>query len=436
MESGAGGRLGTLTPLRVFAAAVAAGSFSAAARRLGISQPAVSEQIRSLETHFGLALFERGGREARLTAAGARLYAHVSRVLAALDDLEWEMRALREGTGGMLEVAASPIPGEAILPLLLPRFQALLPGVQVRESVGDTRAVVERLLQREVELAVIGGPFHDARVEAVFFARDEFALVARRDHPLAGRGPLRLADVCAYPLVLRSEGSGARLAVEAALAAAGIAREQITIAAEFGSTGAVKRAVEAGLGVAFVSVCTLAVSGPAGKLRALPLADEPPARDLLVLTERGRPRTALAERFRSFLLAAETLREVDGYTRLPATLRPAPRSSPVAPRASPAAGLEADPLLPPRPPGEPMYRLARSPATPEEELVAAALRATPGGLRKALIEQLAEALRRREGDPLAPAVELAPYRLDLYREEAAALLDRLLGDLLAEVQPR
>ena len=90
------------------------------------------------------------------------------------------------------------------------------------------------------------------------------------DHPLAGQGPLRAAEVCRYPLVLRSEGSGARTAVEEALLAAGVERDSIQIAAELGSTEAVKRAVEAGLGVGFVSVCTLAVAGPAGELRALP----------------------------------------------------------------------------------------------------------------------------------------------------------------------
>src|SRR5438067_2173629 len=179
----------------------------------------------------------------------------------------------------VLEVAASPVPGEAILPLLLPRFREIQPDVQVRESVGDVRSVVERLERGEVEVALIGGPFvpaadpaqapsppEDERLEAAFLARDEFALVAPGDHPLAARGPLRAAEVCRYPLVLRSEGSGARTAVEEALLAAGVERDDIKIAAELGSTEAVKRAVEAGLGVGFVSVCTLAVAGPAGEL--------------------------------------------------------------------------------------------------------------------------------------------------------------------------
>ena len=349
----------------------------------------------------------------------------------------------------VLEVAASPVPGEAILPLLLPRFREAQPGVQVRESIGDVQSVVERLERREVEVALIGGPFswassgpalgspEDEWLEAAFLARDEFALVAPRDHPLAGQGPLRAAEVCRYPLVLRSEGSGARTAVEEALLAAGVERDSIQIAAELGSTEAVKRAVEADLGVGFVSVCTLAVAGPAGELRALPLADEPPARDLLVLTERGRARSAPAERFRTFLLSAETLHEVAGYTRLPARLRPGRggqverRSPPDVPRASPAAGLEADPLLPDRPAG-PAYRLARAPRSPDEERVARLLVRTSGGARARLLEHLADELRRCEGDPLARTPDIGLYRLELYQKEATALLDGLVGDLLVE----
>ncbi len=109
--------------LRAFSAAAAEESFSGAAWRLGMSQPAISEHVRSLETHYGLALFERVGREVRLTAAGLKLYEHTGRVLAALEDLERDLQALKAGTAGILEVATSPIPGEAVLPLLLPRFQ-------------------------------------------------------------------------------------------------------------------------------------------------------------------------------------------------------------------------------------------------------------------------------------------------------------------------
>jgi DNA-binding transcriptional LysR family regulator len=326
--------------LRVFAAAAAEGSFSGAARRLGITQPSVSEHIRSLESYYGLPLFDRVGREVRLSPAGVRLYEHSARVLGAVEDLERDLKSIKNGTSAVLELVANPIPGEAILPILLPRFQALEPNARVRERIGSTLDIVDQLLRREVELGVLVGPFHDERLETDVLGRDELALIAPREHPLAGRGPLRLAEVCQYPLVLRRGGSGTYLVVESALMAAGVERGRIKVAAELGNTSAVKRAVEAGLGVAFVSVCTLSEAGPAGELRILPLADEPPVRDLLVVTERGRKRTALAESFHRFLLTSETQQQVALHTRLPASLRPTRDAAVETWPADPAAELE------------------------------------------------------------------------------------------------
>ena len=307
--------------LETFMAVATEGSFSGAARRLGITQPSVSEQIRALELHFELSLFERLGRETRLTQAGARLHDHAERLLLALVELERDLDALKAGARGTLAIAASPVPGEAVLPPLLPLFQAAHPETSVREAIGDTRAVVERLVRREVELAVIGGPFHDERCVAEVVARDEFALIAPRSHPLAGLGAVTAERVCREPLVLREEGSGARAAVEAAFAAAGIAPERVRVVAELGSTEAVKGAVAAGLGIGFVSVCALVAGGPAGVLRALPMADFAPARDLLLLSERGRPLSSLARAFRDFLLSDEIRRKVGASTRLPSRLR-------------------------------------------------------------------------------------------------------------------
>jgi DNA-binding transcriptional LysR family regulator len=320
--------------LETFMAVAAEGSFSGAARRLGITQPSVSEQVRALEVHFGASLFERLGREIRLTALGERLHDHGERLLVALEELERDLQALKEGARGVLAIAASPVPGEAVLPPLLPLFQAERPGTSIREVIGDARAVIERLLRREVELGVIGGPFHDERCVSEILARDEFALIAPHDHPLARLGAVTAERLCQEPLVLREEGSGARTAVAGAFAAVGIAPERVRVVAELGSTEAVKAAVAAGLGVGFVSVSALVAAGPAGVLRALPMDDFAPARDLLLVSERGRPLTNLAQAFRSFLLSDAIRRRIAATTRLPNRLR---------------AGAPNDPLLdPPR----------------------------------------------------------------------------------------
>jgi DNA-binding transcriptional LysR family regulator len=312
---------GLLHNLETFMAVAAEGSFTGAARRLGITQPSVSEQIRVLEQHFGVSLFERLGRETRLTTAGERLRGHAETLLVGFEEMERDLSALREGAQGIVAIAASPVPGESILPALLPGFHAESPGASIREVIADARTAIERLLRREVELAVIGGPFHDERCQAEVIARDEFALIAPRDHPLAALPAVTPERLSREPLVLREEGSSARAAVEDAFAAAGIAPSRVRVVAELGSTEAVKAAVAAGLGVGFVSVAALVAGGPAGELRALPMADFAPTRDLLLISERGRPLTSLAAAFRDYLLSTPIRQRIAASTRLPGRLR-------------------------------------------------------------------------------------------------------------------
>lgn len=327
--------------LETFMAVASEGSFSSAARRLGITQPSVSEQIRALELHFGFPLFERLRRETRLTQAGERLHGHAERLLLGLEEMERDLRALRDGERGVLSIAASPVPGEAVLPSLLPLFQAQHLGTSVREVIGDAKAQIERLLRREVELALIGGPFHDERCRSEIVARDEFALIAPRDHPLARLDGVTAARLCQEPLVLREEGSGARAAVESAFAGAGITPGRVRVVAELGSTEAVKAAVAAGLGVGFVSVCALVAAGPAGVLRALPMANFTPSRDLLLVSQRGRPLSHLAEAFRAYVLSEDVRRRVAVNTRLPARLRGTTPTEPMPARATDAPPAEA-----------------------------------------------------------------------------------------------
>jgi DNA-binding transcriptional LysR family regulator len=326
------------------------------------------------------------------------------------------MAALVDGARGALAVAASPVPGEAVLPALLPRFRAAHPDTTVRLAIGDAWAQVERLLRREVELALIGSPFRDERCLAEIVARDEFALIAPGDHPLARNGAVTAARLAQEPLVLREEGSGARAAVESAFARVGIAPERISVAAELGSTEAVKAAVAAGLGVGFVSVCALVAGGPAGALRALPMVDFAPARDLLLVSERGRPLSTLATAFRAFLLSDDVRREIAATTRLPARLR--------------AATPPRDPLLA----GGPI-RVARPARSADEERVAGLLARRPSCTREGLVAALADELRRAEADPFGGPAELGSWRLGLYRQSADRVVATLLGDFLVEERP-
>lgn len=309
-----------LRNLQTFLVVVEEESFSGAARRLGITQPSVSEQIRALEDHFGQPLFLRQGRRSTLTVAGQRLCEHGRRVEITLETLERDLAALRDGTGGILTLVASPVPGESILPRLLPLFQARHPGSVVRLAIADTRTALARLLRHEVELAVIGGPFHHEHCQVEVLGRNELVPIAPLGHPLLGVERLEASRLAEEPLVLREEGSGSRAAVIAAFEAAGVPAERVRVVAELGSTESVLTAVEAGLGVGFVSVYALSGGHVRTSLRVPRVVDLAPGRDVVLISDRRHPPSALATAFRAFLLSEEVRARMAASARVPADL--------------------------------------------------------------------------------------------------------------------
>jgi DNA-binding transcriptional LysR family regulator len=309
-----------LRNLQTFLVIVEEGGFSAAARRLGITQPSVSEQVRALEEHFGQPLFARPARNARLTVAGQRVREQATRVVLALEALERDLEALKDGTGGVLTLVASPVAGETVLPRLLTAFHERHPGSVVRLAIADTRTALSRLLRHDVELAVIGGPFRHDRCQVEVLARNELVPIAPCGHPLLQSANLTAARLAEEPLVLREEGSGARGAVLAAFEAAGVPAEQVRVVAELGSTEAVLTAVAAGLGIGFVSAYTLVGDRTHLELGVPSVRDLAPGRDLLLVTDRSQPLSVLGTAFRDYLLSEESRARMAALGRVPPEL--------------------------------------------------------------------------------------------------------------------
>jgi DNA-binding transcriptional LysR family regulator len=206
----------------VFAAVVAEGSFSAAARHLGLTQPAVSLQVRGLEEHFGRPLLERSGRTVRLTDAGQQAHVHALRLLSLLSDLESAIRSENQEPAGRLHVGCSTTPGECLLPPLLAAFRTRYPQVQLTVEVTDTAVVLDRLVKHQCDVGLVGGIAHAERLEFVPFAADELVLVAPPGHPAARAGGVSPAELRDYAFVFREEGSGTRAAAERALERVGV----------------------------------------------------------------------------------------------------------------------------------------------------------------------------------------------------------------------
>src|SRR5438874_701274 len=186
--------------LAAFCAVVERKSFSQAAERLGVTQPAVSLQVRSLEKRLGQQLLDRSGRRAVPTEAGLRLYRGAQRMLNLEEQRLGELAAEEEGAlRGRLEVGASTGPGGTVLALLLCEFQRRNPELTVALSVHDTRRIVELVAARELELGVVGATRRQRTVSFEPLFRDEVLLVCPPGHRFAGR-TLTLDELASEPL--------------------------------------------------------------------------------------------------------------------------------------------------------------------------------------------------------------------------------------------
>lgn len=288
-----------LTHLRAFVTVVDKKSFSAAARSLGVSQPAVTLQIQSLEQHLGATLLERRYKRIGLTDAGKELYPAAQAILARWAEAEDGIRASEGLVGGRLVVGGSTTPAHYVLPRLVGAFKREHPETTVILEVADTRDTADRLAAGEVDVAFVGEPIKERRIACEPFGRDELVLIAAPDHPRAAGGrrtrPLPLEDLVQLPFIFREEGSATRDVVERHLADNGVSAGDLEIVLELGSSEAVVNAVESGLGVAVVSRFAAEKPLALGTVVELRAVSFPFSRDLYLCTlRRGSPRRAVA----------------------------------------------------------------------------------------------------------------------------------------------
>src|SRR5881398_3707994 len=220
--------------LAAFCAVVERKSFSQAAARLGVTQPAVSLQIRALEERLGQRLLDRSGRRVEPTEAGLLLYRGAQKLLALEEQLVEEVTAGGEGElTGRLEIGASTGPGGSVLPPLLCEFQAANPGTTIGLSVFDTQTVIDLVGRRELELGVVGASRRQRSVSFEPFFRDEVVLACPPGHRFAGR-TLTLDELREEPLIVMQRGAGVRAVIEEELRRSGAQLRDFDVHLELG----------------------------------------------------------------------------------------------------------------------------------------------------------------------------------------------------------
>jgi DNA-binding transcriptional LysR family regulator len=286
--------------LAAFCAVVERKSFSQAAERLGVTQPAVSLQIRSLEQRLGRQLLDRSGRRVEPTEAGRRLYASAQRVLAAEEHLLEDLDTDDEGAiTGTLELGASTGPGGTVVPLLLCEFQEQHPAMGVRLTVSDTQTLVDRVAERELELGIVGAGRRHRGVAFEPFFRDEVVLACPSDHRFAGK-TVSLDDLKEEKLIVMQEGAGVRQVIEDELRKAGIRLRDLDVRLELGLQESVRSAVLAGHGIAFISRLAIEADLAAGQIGTARVRGLDPVREIFLARATGRSETRAARAFVAF----------------------------------------------------------------------------------------------------------------------------------------
>ena len=291
-------RTPTLRQLKAFVEVAKAAGIGRAAQALHLTQPAVSMQIRDLEAAVGLPLFERAGKGMRLTTTGEYFLVYARRIFATLKEAEDTIARLRGLQGGRVLIGMVST-ADHFLPQLLARFRGEHPGVEIRLQVGNREQLAQALHANEVDLAVMGRPPDNLAARSEPFAAHPLAIVAAAGHPLARRRGLAPAAVADQPFIVREPGSGTRAAMEEFFAEHRLAPPAIM---EMGGNETIKQAVLADMGLAFLSLHTVAQELARGELRVLDIEGLPLLRRWHIVSQQARTLSPAAEAFRYFVL--------------------------------------------------------------------------------------------------------------------------------------
>lgn len=292
-------RHATLRQLKVFEAVARLTSYSRAAEELHLTQPAVSTQVRKLEDHAGLPLFEQLGKKIFLTPAGTELLHHSRLIIQQFEDAEAAMTQFKGVAGGKLNVAVISA-GDYFMPRLLVDFAGRHGGVILNLTVHNREGLLAQLADNLTDLAVMVRPPEDADTIHEPFAPHPYVIVANAGHPLVHEKRIPMARIVREPFVVREKGSDTWQSM-----ADGFGRhlERLNVTMEIKSTETIKQAVIAGLGISFMSAHTVSRELRAGSLAVLDVQGLPLMLNWYVVQRRQKRLPPVAQAFRQFLLS-------------------------------------------------------------------------------------------------------------------------------------
>jgi DNA-binding transcriptional LysR family regulator len=286
--------------LKVFRTVAEKQSFRRAAETLYLSQPAVTLQVKALEDELGLQLFDRSCKAIQLTNAGKQLLEYAQKMAVLANTARQQLAQFGAGEKHKLKIGVSTTIAQYFLFKFIPIFQTSNPDVQFHIFSGNTDVVVQDLLEGFSSLALVEGASRQALLKVEPLVEDEIVAIAsvRRS---STKDTISLDELTKLPLIFREHGSGTRRVVEAALRSAGARLKELNVLMQMNSTEAIKAAVEAGLGIGFVSRRAIEKELRLDLVRELAIEGVRFRRDFSILYPRGPQLTGLAGDFLNFL---------------------------------------------------------------------------------------------------------------------------------------
>src|SRR5579862_913925 len=288
-----------LAHLKSFVAVAKAGSVTAAAAGLHLTQPCVSGHLKALESDLGLKLFVRVGRRIEMTEGARLVLPYAEAIFNVSDRLHREIHRRSSHRSGTIYLGSGVFFAEHYLPEIVAAFRKQCPDVEIRCETMQTRALIPKVMSFDYDLAFLGDVEAEPELEVVELASDEIIVIVAPDHPLSGRVTIPVDELGKWPLIGYPEGSETQAVVEDVFKAQ---RVKPATALVFASSEGLKRAVEAGIGIALIPRKPAARELAAGSLKALKIRGMPLRRRYTLVSHRDNPLSPAASTFRSAVL--------------------------------------------------------------------------------------------------------------------------------------
>jgi DNA-binding transcriptional LysR family regulator len=290
-----------LWQLKIFCKVVELRSFSNAGKMVHLSQPTVSSHIKDLEDHFGCRLIDRLSKEAIATKAGTLLYHYARKILALCDETETALAEFNGKIQGKLLIGGSTIPGGYLLPRIIGDFTRKFPDVTVSLIIADTEKIISEVLSGYLELALVGAESGEKKILQETLIEDDLRLIVPEDHPWAKTNAIALKSLLKEPFIVRESGSGTLVSIQQSLARQGFNINDFKIAAEMGSTEAIRQGIKNKVGVSILSTLAVSEELKTGRLKAVSVKDLKLRRNFYLTRHKHRSLSPLSQAFMEFL---------------------------------------------------------------------------------------------------------------------------------------